>query len=238
MAELRLAICDDCAPDAERAAELCATWLGERGIEHDIRLFSSADALMGELSPGGGTSFDLYLLDIRIGGKSGLDVARWLFERGVRDRVILTSGSAEHALEAYDAHPLHYLLKPLGTEAVSRALGLAVELVRPRTVVFRHGARTISLLVKDVCYLESRSHGVIVHTRGAQHVLPLSLNEAERAVPSDAFARCHRSYLVNLGWVERIERTEVWLRDGTRLPRSRTFSKSFQTALVRYLSRA
>lgn len=237
MAELCLAICDDCASDAERAAALCSAWLGERGIEHDIRLFSSADALMGELS-WGGPSFDLYLLDMRIGGKSGLDVARWLFERGVRDRVILTSGSAEYALEAYDVHPLHYLLKPLGPEAVSRALGLAVELARPRTVVFRHGARTISLLVEDVCYLESLSHGVIVHARGAQHVLPLSLNYAERAVPSGAFARCHRSYLINLGLVERVERTEVWLRDGTRLPRSRTFSKPFQTALVRYLNRA
>lgn len=238
MAELRLAICDDCAPDAERAAALCSAWLGERGIEHATSVFSSADELMADLRQGGGTSYDLYLLDIRLEDGSGLDVARWLFARGVRDRVILTTAYAEYALEAYDAHPLHYLVKPLAPEAVGRALDLATECARPRTVVFRRGARTLALPASDVCYLESRSHGVVVHERAEEHVLPLSLNKAERAAPPELFARCHKSYLVNLGWVERTTRTDVYLRDGTCLPRSRTFSTSFQTALVRHLSRA
>lgn len=64
-------------------------------------------------------------------------------------------------------------------------------------------------------------------------LVPLSLTEAESRMPSGAFARCHKSDLVSLAWVEEFSRAEVLLRDGTRLPVSRTFYAPFQSALSR-----
>ena len=52
-----------------------------------------------------------------------------------------------------------------------------------------------------------------------------------------AFARCHKSDLVSLAWVEEFSRAEVLLRDGARLPVSRTFYAPFQSALIHYLNR-
>ena len=68
-------------------------------------------------------------------------------------------------------------------------------------------------------------------------LVPLSLTEAESRMPAGAFARCHKSYLVSLAWVEEFSRAEVLLRDGTRLPVSRTFYAPFQSALIHYLNR-
>ena len=54
--------------------------------------------------------------------------------------------------------------------------------------------------------------------------------------PAGGFARCHKSYLVNLEWVESVARAGVLLRDGRRLPVSRSHYIAFQSALIRYLN--
>ena len=64
-------------------------------------------------------------------GTSGLEMARWLYDRGVRDRVVFITGNPEYALAGYDAHPLHYLLKPVDRERLEAALHLALEKRRP-----------------------------------------------------------------------------------------------------------
>lgn len=170
-------------------------------------------------------------------GESGIALARRLYGSGVRDRVIFITGSAEYALDGYSAHPVHYLLKPVEREALEGALRLAWELRRPRTLLFRAGAKTAAFPAEDVLYLESRSHGVVLHFAGEERFLATSLTEAQRAVPGNSFARSHKSYLVNLAKVAEVGRSELKLTDGGTVPVSRTFYSAFQGALVRYLNR-
>ena len=157
----------------------------------------------------------------------------------MRDRVVFITGSAEYALAGYSVHPLDYLLKPVDREALEQALRRAWERRRPRTLLFRTGGRTAAVPAEEVRYLESRNHAVTVHRSASMSELPLatSLMEAERHTSSEDFARCHKSYLVNLAWVTELGRSELRLRDGERLPVSRAFYVPFQSALVRYLNR-
>ena len=60
--------------------------------------------------------------------------------------------------------------------------------------------------------------------------------EAERLLPAGIFHRCHRSYLVNLTWVERATHAGVLLKNGEWLPMGRTFYPEFQNALIRRLN--
>lgn len=90
------------------------------GVEGAVTCFASADNLREALEPGP-DAFDLFLLDIRMEGTSGLDLARWLYRQGVRERFIFVTGAAEYAVEGYRTHPLHYLLKPVERLPVSRA---------------------------------------------------------------------------------------------------------------------
>ena len=76
----------------------------------------------------------------------------------------------------------------------------------------------------------------MLHLKEEEQPLSISLAEAEQLVPAGAFRRCHKSYLVNLERVGHITRTEVCLRDGERLPVSRTFYADFQSALIHYLN--
>ena len=235
----RIAVCEDDPHDQEQLKTLlcgifAASESEDGGAEPEVVCFSTAEALRAAAESG--EEFSVFLLDIQMPGESGLDLARWLYGQGVRNRVIFITGSAEYALAGYDAHPLHYLLKPVDREALAAAIALAREAVRPQTVQFQRGGRTVSLPVDRIRFLESRDHGVAVYLEQEERFFSMPLAEAERLLPAGMFARCHKSYLVSLAWVEECGRTEVRLRDGARLPASRTFYRDFQSALVRWLN--
>lgn len=237
MSVYRAAVCEDEEILRESIAGACREILDGWAPGAEVLCFESADALRAALESGA-PDFDLYLLDIQMEGTDGLAFARWLYERGVRDRVIFITGSAEYALAGYGAHPLHYLLKPLDRAELEDALRMAWERRGPRTLVFRSGGRMTALPAEDISYLESRNHGAVIHIGGEELALPVPLTEAERSVPAGSFAHCHKSYLVNLAWVAEVGRTELRLRGGETLPVSRRCYAPFQSALVRYLNNA
>ena len=127
MALYRVAVCGDEADVRAQISADCLEVLSSLGTDAQLSGFSSADELRAEL----------YLLDIQMEGTSGLELAQWLYDTGVRNRVIFITGSAEYALSGYSAHPLHYLLKPVGREELEDAMRLALEAREPQPVVFR-----------------------------------------------------------------------------------------------------
>ena len=235
MSTYRVALCEDEAVERDQIAGLCRDIFSALGVQAEVVPFPSADDLRRTVEAGR-TAFDLYLLDIQMEGTTGLELAQWLYDQGVRDRVIFITGNPEYALAGYEAHPLHYLLKPVSRERLEAALGRALEKHGAQAVLFQRGGQAVPLLVEEIRYLESLNHGVVVHLGDGEQAFSVPLTEAERLLPAGIFRRCHRSYLVNLTWVERATHAGVLLKDGERLPMSRTFYTEFQNAIVHRLN--
>lgn len=232
----RVALCEDEAVERGQIAGLCRDIFAARGIEAELVPFSSADALR-RAAEGAWTAFDLYLLDIEMKeGASGLELARELYRWGVRDRILFLTGNPEYALDGYEVQPLHYLLKPVSRERLEDALCRALERQGAQTVLFQRGGKAVPLPVREIRYLESRNHGVVVYLEEGEQVFSIPLTETERLLPAAFFRRCHKSYLVNLIWVERATHGGVLLKNGRRLPMSRTFYAEFQNAIVHRLN--
>ena len=179
MALYRVAVCGDEADVRAQISADCLEVLSSLGTDAQLSGFSSADELRAELA-GGADAFDLYLLDIQMEGTSGLELAQWLYDTGVRNRVIFITGSAEYALSGYSAHPLHYLLKPVGREELEGAMRLALEAREPQPVVFRQGGKTVSLAPGDILYAESRDHGTVIRMNSGERQCTLALTELEK----------------------------------------------------------
>lgn len=247
MAAYRIAICEDETVLAEDIAARCEALFAAQNVETEVTCYTSAETLRQYLETQtarkadgeeGMGDYDLYLLDICMaeGDSAGLALAQWLFDNGVRDKVIFITGHAEYALAGYSAHPLHYLLKPVDDAALKEALQLAWTQHGPQTLTLRSGKRTLSLPLAEIRYCESQGHSVVVHLARDTRTFARSLRELEAMLPAGQFARCHKSYLVNLAWVDGIERPNVHLRDGNLLPVSRNYYIAFQTAFISYLN--
>lgn len=192
---------------------------------------------VSELTP------DLMFLDVQMPKLDGFEVLE-LIGRSVP--VVFTTAFDKYALRAFEVHAVDYLLKPFDearfAEALSRARARiqakeAVpvdELVadaRPRTgpverVLIRDGSQVHVLPVERIDYVEAQDDYVCFKADGKDYLKDQTMAAVEASLDPNRFVRIHRSYLLN---IERIARVELYakdsrvaiLRDGRRLPVSR-----------------
>ena len=232
----RLAICED---EREMRAELrsmCEQILTRMEVAHSIEAFDSAEALLAQMHAG--AEYDLLCLDILMGGISGMELARRL--RGAQDTVsiLFITSDDGYMREGYDVHPLHYLLKPVRPEAPEEALryDLSRRTPQPR-LTLSQGRTVVSLPAKDIRFVESRNHDVIIHARGESYTYRSTMQALEAQLPADMFCRSHHSYLVNLSHISQVGAKELTLFGGERVPMSRGYFAQLQTRLVKYLNK-
>lgn len=190
-------------------------------LQHTIKLFSDfeiiAEAANGEelyqlaleLRP------DLLLADINMPGLSGLDAVKLCKESMPSLQVIFTTGYEEFAVEAFNMSAVDYLVKPIERTRLFVALDKAKKAIQlDRTLVMK-GRQYNKLSIKsnnsflylhtdEILYIEKEGRKTILHTKNERHETTESLTDLEKLLP-DYFYKTHRSYLVNLSRISKIE---------------------------------
>ncbi len=231
----KVAICEDEPLTLEHTHALCKEILNELEVESEISLFTSAEAVEAVLDEQG-DPFHLLILDIQLENKSGLTLAKEMYARNSETGIIFMTNCRDFAQEGYDAHPIHFLLKPVDRTRLTEAI--KIDLKRkslPKTLTLNYGRKIVALPVKEILYIESRNHHIFIYKDNETQEIRLTLAEAETLLPNQ-FQRCHASYLVNLEYVREVGKSEVVLRGGIKIPISRTYSDRFATAYLRYFN--
>lgn len=161
---------------------------------------------------------EIVLLDIHMPEISGLDVARYLSQLEHVPAIIFTTAYSEHALEAFDASAIDYLLKPIRRARLEQALEKARPLLRSQidTVINanREARRHISayqrgsiklIPIEDIYYFHSDSKYVIVHHKEGEVLIDDSLKSLEQEF-GDQFTRIHRNSLVANSRIKSLEK--------------------------------
>jgi two-component system response regulator AlgR len=202
-------IVDDEAPARSRLRQLVAelppyTVIGEAAHGEE------ALALCGRLEP------DVVLLDIRMPGLDGLAVAGQLAGWARRPAVVFTTAYDAHAVQAFEAQAVGYLLKPVRRERLQQALDHAARIGRSQlrqlrgTAPRRHlcvpRGRGIALVPIDevLCFHADQKYVTVRHV-GGEALLSEPLKDLETEF-GDRFVRSHRNALVACDWIEALER--------------------------------
>jgi two-component system LytT family response regulator len=180
---------------------------------------------------------DLLFLDVQMPGCDGFDVLEMLGGE-LPPAVIFVTAYDAYALRAFEAGALDYLLKPFDTARFRRALDRAKDKLayfspRPRfaeRLAVKTRGELLFLNVADVDWIESAAYYACLHIGTNTHVLRRTLLELERDLDADMFMRIHRSVIVNLKRIHKLELQdggdyEVVLQSGDRLRLSRRFRK-------------
>lgn len=166
--------------------------------------------------------YDVVLLDIRMPGGTGLDVAAALAGRRNPPAVIFTTAYPDHAVEAFDLAAADYLVKPFDADRLRRALDRALERVpdedEPRQagpppnddrderlgrIPVQRGDRTVLVDEGEIVYASAARGYSYLKLAGDRVLVSYSLADLERRLPRHFF-RAHRSYLVNLNHVREL----------------------------------
>lgn len=194
--------------------------------------------LVPELKP------DLLFLDIQMPKLDGFEVLELI---GNDMAIIFVTAYDEHALRAFEVHAVDYLLKPFAEERLRGALDRARQRLGRKTgpapaelaaaarqtgrysgrLVVKDGARVQIIPVAKLDYVEAQDDYVSLVSEGRKHLKQQTISGLEAALDPGTFLRIHRSYIVNLERVTKLEPLGkdshvVTLNDGTRLPVSRS----------------
>jgi two-component system, LytTR family, response regulator AlgR len=210
---LRILIVDDEPPARERLRSMLSEG-GEFEVVGEAGTGAQALDLVDRLLP------DVVLLDVRMPGIDGLEVARHLAALPEPPAVIFTTAFDEYALQAFDSEAVAYLLKPIRAEKLKAALAKAARLTRPQLQQVATAAREpahrlhigvrgrdgVKLIPIDevFCFHADQKYTTVKHQKG-EDLIEDSLKTLEEEF-STSFVRIHRNALVNTKYLERIAR--------------------------------
>lgn len=159
---------------------------------------------------------DLLLLDVRMPGMDGMEAARHLATLPHPPRVIFTTAYGEHALEAFEAEAIDYLVKPVRKERLAQALERAAKLLTPATLtatepqgpahltVKKHGNLEL-LTIEEILYYQADNKYVTAHLVAREELLEESLRQLEEML-GERVLRIHRNALVSTAALIGIEK--------------------------------
>ncbi len=189
---------------------------------------SCKDALEALTALGRG-GVDLLFLDVQMPTLSGLGLLRALSDPPA---VVLTTAHGEHAVEAFDLAVSDYLLKPVGRERFLRAVDrvLAERRARPAaqpaaapagSIFVRVDQGLVKLELDDVACVEACENYVRFHTARRAYLTKRTIADVEAMLPGERFVRVHRSWLVRIDAIERLEGNVLTVA-GREVPVSRS----------------
>jgi len=154
---------------------------------------------------------DVLFLDISMPGATGLQLAEALNRLKYPPAVVFVTAYSEHAAKAFDVNAVDYLVKPVETDRLLKAISK----VKHHAISFMHGqqAERISveksgkkLLVSTdkIHYIMAKDDYSYLHTETERYLSTISLAQLESKLEPFGFFRVHRRYLVNLSFVEEV----------------------------------
>jgi two-component system LytT family response regulator len=239
------------ADDEELARRLMREYLeGESGIEIVAECGNGFEAVkaVSELKP------DVLFLDVQMPRLDGFEVLELI---GAEVAVVFVTAFDQYAMRAFDAAAVDYLLKPFSAERLRDALGRVRRRLgesRPATAELRNAARVPGeyqsrLVVKDgakvhvipcgrLDYAEAQDDYVALRSEGKTWLKQQTIASLEAALDPGRFLRVHRSYLVNIERIARVEPNtkDTWiavLHDGSQIPVSRAGYAAFRKLIAR-----
>lgn len=229
----RVLIVDDEGPARERLKRLLAE-VGDADCAGEAADGHEALAHCARLNP------DVVLLDVRMPGLSGLDVARHLNSLNEPPAVIFTTAYDEYALEAFETQAIGYLLKPVRKEKLARALKHAARIAGPSLVrvaaaahletrrqhiCARLGEQLRLIPIQDIhCFVADQKYVTVRHAAG-EDLIDESLKMLSDEFAPD-FVRIHRNALVAERHVAAVERNA----DGQYTVRMRGYAEPLQVS--------
>lgn len=212
---LRIAICDDTEQHSEQMMKQFRMFAQEMSVTAEIECFASLAAL-GRMLETDVNGYRLLVVETRVGDADGIAFARLLRQRGCNAEILFLSGDSAGAMEAYGAFPLSFIRKPAARNELRDAFAFVVRRYeqKPSIILYGGDGKRNGFVTDDIIYIEVFRTELEVHCRRGGVTCIGALNDAYEKLPKPQFYRSHRSFIVNLLKVRRMEKYRFIMETG------------------------
>ncbi len=176
---------------------------------------------------------DLLFLDIEMPGQHGIS---FLKDAAVKPNTIIITAHPQFAVEGFELNVVDYLLKPVSYDRFLKAVNKVRNNQSSKSNEEQHlflksGTSHEKVLIAEIDYIEAKGNYLLVHTQNRSIMTYLSLHKAEELLPQEVFLKVHKSYIVNINKITRIESAFVWLYNKP-IPLSRSLKEEVTARLL------
>lgn len=229
---MRIAVCDDEKEQRELLVAFCKKY--DTSLLVDT-YFSALDLLMASDR----ILYDIIFMDIEMPPPNGFEVATTLKRKKNPPLIIFVSKSSNYTIQGYGI-AFRYLQKPVSYEVFETVFTLAVKEREPVKILFVSEGVLHILSINEIIYCEAFDHSLTVHTKRECYTSRMPLSEFLAKLPAEDFAQPHKSFIVNLNYVQSVETNNITLTSNSKeilLPLSKGKRKYFIQKLGDYIGR-
>lgn len=240
---MKFVICDDNTKYLLELEKLLLKYSARcKNIPFQIEKFSDASLLLHKIQAE--EPADIYILDIVMSNITGIDLGHEIRKKSKKSVIIYITASESFALDAYDILAIRYLLKPVKEErffeALDHALGQA-DAKKQQTYLVKTKNGLESIPYDEIEYIENFARKLDIHLTNGEKVTSIYIRRSfdeEIKELSDAgnFLSVHKSFLVNLNYVRKLQSGTVTMMNGNRIPVSKKNTLEVKKKYLLFLS--
>ena len=228
-----IAVCDDEVRECLDFSRKIESLLKKMCVPCVVRQYNSGKALLKEAA-----AYEMIFLDIMMDEMDGMQTARMLRRNYPEKILVFVSSSRQYVFDAFGVEAFAYLVKPVKEDELRQTFSRCLARLERRSGDYRmisQGRQTANLFLDEILYFEIR--GRIIEAHGKDGIVSWyeKINVLEEALRGRNFFRCHKSYLVNLKYVDVYNRQEVSLAGGEKISIARRRYEDFCQAVLNYM---
>lgn len=233
---MRVAICDD----ESIAVEMLHDQLKEIKEISQIRTFLSSGDFLSVVE--GGERFDIVFMDIdwKEEERTGIDFATDLLKMSPLTQIIYVTGYNDRFSQQIflkNVNLCGFLVKPVNKDTLQQLLEKAREKLKiqeSEKLVLKEKGTIHAIPYQEIFYVESVGRKLVIYTLHDKMEIYEKLDDLRKKLP-EGFLQCHKSFLVNMNHIRRIDKNHVLLKDGIEIPISRARYAETRERYFRYM---
>ena len=232
---MRVVICDDELLQREELREYIYKVFEEVEEELELLIFKSAEEVLKEKDVLNHT--DIFILDIKMDEVSGMDLAKIIRKENDISEIIFITSLVDYIQEGYTVRAYRYLLKPINYEELKTHLLSCINDIKKKKdnfMMIENKGIVHKVPINEIMYIEVIKKELTIHTKHTNYKTKNSMDKVEKELEKFNFYRCHKSYLVNMKYIETIDKNEIII-NGNKIPVSKhrisDFKKKFTLLL-------
>lgn len=222
---IHIAICDDSKQERQILAALFKRYQELHATPLQIHIFQNGFSLLDAIDQG--KRFDITILDILMPGENGIEIARNIRASGTDTEIIFLTSSPEYAVDSYEIKAQNYLLKPVTEEKFFASIdSILAELDEKDTasfIIYTTEKQYSRIRVSSLVYGEVTHRTITLHLADQTMISAVmtftEFQDILKAYPD--FIYPHRSYAVNMNYIQYVTKSDIILTDGQKIPLSR-----------------
>lgn len=234
----QIAVCDDSIDELSNMVQLIDLYRTSKHLNCEHAVFPNGFELISALEKE--KRFDIYCLDIMMPGFSGIDVAKEIRTFDKTAPILFLTSSPEFALESYSVKAINYILKPISKEKLFLTFDDLLEQMKSEkvedAVIVKSNEGIQKILISNLVFAEVIGRSVFYHMRSGKVIecIEAFSSVCDNLLRYGCFIKPHRSYLVNMQYVDTIENHQITLQTLSAVPVAQGKAKQVKTQYLNY----